>query len=230
MNTIDAIFIIAREDKEPVRCQRLREHLASRGIPAEKIHFCAPTWGSELTSEEVFKYYEPYPDRPVPCFTYKGHALTKPEISLALNFWAAVDKAIAMGTRRVITFESDVILRPDFCQRLGEALNQRDDWDYVSLSDGVGTHAERPDRNQSFYAPSGLFPAPNQWCFRTTDSMLFKTDYLRRLRQTAFPLREALDWELNYQNMLNAGRAFWIEPHVIEQQTCKGVLVSSLQG
>lgn len=230
MNTIDAILVIAREDKEPARCQRLRQHLASRGIPASKVHFCAPTWGSELSSAQIFQHYEPYPDRPVPCFTYKGHSLTKPELSLILNFWAAVDKAIALDTKRVIIFESDVILRPDFIKRLEVALAQRDDWEYVSLSDGVGTHAPRLDQNASAYAPSVLCPAPHQWCFRTTDSMLFKTDYLRRLRQTAFPCREALDWELNYQNMLNHGRAFWIEPHIIEQQTCKGILVSSLQG
>jgi GR25 family glycosyltransferase involved in LPS biosynthesis len=228
MASIDAYIIIANPLKESARIKRLEKHLLERGIDSGKIHYCAPTWSDTLTTEQIFKYYDPYPVRPAPCFTYKGHCLTKGEISLVLNFWAAAELAISLGTKRVIIFESDVMLREDFLKRLEKALENCSQWDYVSLSDGVGTHA--PRANNSFYAESVLLPAPHQFCFRTTDSMLFKTDFLKRIRRTAFPFRECLDWELNYQNMINGGRAFWIEPHIVEQQTMKGILTTSLAG
>lgn len=228
LESIGAYLIIASRDKEPERCKRLETHLTKNGIPLSKIHYVAPTWSDTLTSQEIFKHYDPFAQRPIPCLTYKGRCLTLGELSLIFNFWAAVDKAIAMNIENVIIFESDVILRPDFTERLQTVLDKDDRWDYISLSDGVGTHA--PRENTSLYAESVLLPAPHQFCFRTTDSMLFKTDFLRKIRRTAFPCRECLDWELNYQCMINNGRAFWIEPHIVEQQSLKGILTSSLRG
>jgi len=226
MESIDAVFIIANKEKEAKRATRVLKHLLLRGIPENKIHFVAPTWSDTLTSDQIFSHYDPFAQRKVPCFTYKGRCLTLGEISLSLNFWAAVDKAIAMNLQRVIIFESDVMLREDFIKRL-EVINDFTSWDYISLSDGVGTHA---GPNESFYSESKLHQSPYWHCFRTTDSMLFNVDFLKRMRQTAFPLRECLDWELNYQLMINKGRAYWIEPHIVEQQTMKGIIHSSLCG
>jgi hypothetical protein len=58
--------------------------------------------------------------------------------------------------------------------------------------------------------------------------MLFRVDILRRMRRTAFPFSECLDWELNYQLGSNGGVALWVEPHLIEQGTVKQRMISSL--
>lgn len=109
-------------------------------------------------------------------------------------------------------------------------LNKREGgWDFVSLSDGVGTHADRPDlKTNSVYAPVGLYKPPHPFPFRCTDSMLFRVEILKKMRRTAFPFSECLDWELNYQLGSNGGIALWVEPHLVEQGTVKQRMLTSL--
>jgi hypothetical protein len=108
-------------------------------------------------------------------------------------------------------------------ERLTEMMDllETREWDFVSLSDGVGTHAERPDGSNSIFAKTGVYKPPHQFPFRCTDSMLFRVDILRRMRPQAFPFRECLDWELNYQLGSIGGKALWVEPHLVEQGTVK---------
>jgi hypothetical protein len=189
----------------------------------------APTWGDQL--EDVFDVYDPYIKRECPYLCWKGRAMLPGEISLILNFWAGVDHAIEHGHRIVVFLESDVFLRDDFSVRMGDLIRLLENraWDYVSLSDGVGTHAERPDlKTQSIYAETGVYVAPHQFPFRCTDSMLFRVEFLKKMRRTAFPFRECLDWELNWQLGVNGGVALWVEPHLVEQGTCKNRMITSL--
>ena len=229
-SSIDAIYLLCHPEEESSRWQRLQEHLVLRGVPKEKWVSMAPTWGDQL-KEDVFDVYDPFAPRECAYLCWKGRALSKGEISLILNFWCGVDHALEHGYKTVIFLESDVFLRDDFTPRLGDLMNLLDTraWDFVSLSDGVGTHAERFDlKTESVYAPTGVYPSPHQYPFRCTDSMLFRVDFLRKMRRNAFPFRECLDWELNYQLALHGGIALWVEPHLVEQGTCKGRMISSL--
>jgi len=223
---IDALYLLCHREKESNRWQRLEAHLYKRGIPHSKVVPMAPTWGDQL-SENVFSVYDPFLPRPCPFLSWKGRALSLGEISLVLNFWSGVDHAIQNQFKTVIFFESDVFLRDDFCPRLGELLNllKPIDWDFVSLSDGVGTHAEP---NTSVFAKTSIHKPPHQCPFRCTDSMLFNVDFLRKIRGRAFPFRECLDWELNYQLGSIGGKAFWVEPHLVEQGTSKHRMTSLL--
>jgi hypothetical protein len=230
-SSIDAVYLLCHPEKEVSRWQRLQEHLAERGVPKEKWVVMAPTWGDNL-GDLVFELYDPFiPRAGCPYLCWKGRALLPGEISLVLNFWCGVDHALDHNYRNVLFLESDVILRDDFTPRLSDLMRtlERRPWDFVSLSDGVGTHAERPDlKTNSVFAPTGVYPPPHQFPFRCTDSMLFRVDILRKMRRTAFPFRECLDWELNYQLGINGGVALWVEPHLVEQGSCKGLMVTSL--
>jgi hypothetical protein len=232
---IDAVYLLCHPEKEPSRWQRLQEHLLRRGVPKEKWVIMGKTWGDKL-NESVFQLYDPFiPRGNCPYLSWKGRALSLGEISLVLNFWLGVDDAIEKGYNHVVFLESDVFLRDDFSKRMGELMaillskEKPMAWDFVSLSDGVGTHAVRPDLNtNSVFAATGVYKPPHQFPFRCTDSMLFRVEFLKKIRRTAFPFRECLDWELNYQLGSNGGVALWVEPHLVEQGTVKGRMLTTL--
>jgi hypothetical protein len=229
-DAVKKVYVLCHPVKEEARFKRLMPHLLAVGIPADRIEVCAPTWGADLTVEEIFAAYNPYMKREVPTLTFKGAGLSRGEISLGLNF-AAVLKAVSeVATSEadlVITLESDVWLREDFVPRLVALLaDAKEPWDYISLGEGVGTRP--PGVPASYYAPSKAYKPPHQWIFRCTDSMLFTTDYMKRLNRTFLPFREIIDWEMNYQLMLHKGKALWADPPLAEQGTCNSRLVTSL--
>jgi hypothetical protein len=226
---IDAVYVLCHPEKEISRWQRLQVHLRERGVPAEKVVCMGKTWGSEL-DESVFELYDPFLPRPCPYFVWKGRCLSLGEISLILNFWLGVDHALKNNYTNVLFFESDVFLRDDFSKRLGDLMKllNMTDWDFVSLSDGVGTHAQREDKLNSIYSKTAICKPPHQYPFRCTDSMLFRVEFLKKIRGTAFPFRECLDWELNFQLGIHKGIALWVEPHLVEQGTCKNRMISTL--
>ena len=231
-SAIDAIYLLCHPEKEPSRWQRLLKHLQERGVPQEKLVCIGKTWGDQL-DEKVFDLYDPFLQRGCPYLSWKGRALSLGEISLVMNFWIGVDHALERDYKHVIFLESDVFLRDDFTRRLGDLMTllqaREAGWDFVSLSDGVGTHAERLDLNtNSVYALTGVYKPPHQFPFRCTDSMLFRVEILKKMRRTAFPFSECLDWELNYQLGSNGGIALWVEPHLVEQGTVKNRMMTTL--
>ena len=219
---IDKVFLLVHTVHEKERYERLIPHFLERGIPSDKLICCAPTWGSELTSEMIFQVYEPYSRESVPVFTWKARCLSKGEISLVLNFYAAAKQAVEEGHKTVLIFESDTWLRDDFVSRLTDLLDdlKSKEWDFVSLGEGVRTRP--PNCDPSFYAKTKAYVPPHQFVFRCTDSMLFQVSYLQRILQTLLPFRECLDWELNIQTMAHKGKAFWADPPLAEQGTAVG--------
>jgi len=228
---IDAIYLLCHPEKEHSRWQRLQELLAKHGVPKEKCFNMGKTWSNDI-NENAFDIYDPFvPRKGCPYLSWKGRALIKGEISLVINFWLGVDHALDNNYRHVLFLESDVFLRCDFSERLDSLMSilEKRPWDFVSLSDGVGTHAKRDDiQRDSIFAPTGVFKPPHQFPFRCTDSMLFRVEFLRKMRRTAFPFRECLDWELNYQLAIHQGIALWVEPHLVEQGTAKGRMMTTL--
>lgn len=234
---VRAVYVLCHPEHEKARWDRLYPHLLERGIPADRIRICAPTWGSEMTAEQIFGLYDPFLKRgSTPILTFKGFGLTRGEISLGANFCAAVaDSVHRKDDGFIITLESDVWLRADFVPRLRDLLADLEAqkgeegkaiWDYVSLGEGVGTRP--PGAPASYYAPTRAYKPPHQWVFRCTDSMLFTSGYLQRLSRTMIPFREIIDWEMNFQLMLNKGVARWADPPLAEQGTCYARLATSL--
>lgn len=144
---VRAVYVLCHPVKEKARWERLLPHLLKRGVPADRIRLCAPTWGTDLTPEVIFRVYDPFLKRgKLPAFSFKGAGLTLGEISLGLNFAAAVRDAVGCGgpaaavrdavassksdggsqdpqkPEYFITLESDVWLREDFVPRLRATL------------------------------------------------------------------------------------------------------------
>lgn len=249
---VRAVYVLCHPQKEKARWERLLPHLLSRGIPQDRIRVCAPTWGSDLTPEQIFAVYDPFLKRGnLPTFSFKAAGLTRGEISLGLNFVAAVKDIVSRGLGvspdagspdagspdagspddLYITLESDVWLREDFVPRLTDLISSAEDltrsWDYISLGEGVGTRP--PNVPPSYYAPCRAYKPPHQWVFRCTDSMLFRKSFLDRFSQSMIPFKEIIDWEMNFQlSFLHKGAPLWADPPLAEQGTCYNRLATSL--
>ena len=221
---IDQVYVLGHKTYEPKRVDRVLSQLQKNSCPTNKVTICAPTWGKELTSEDCFKVYDPWLNRPYPAFVFKSRALTKGEISLVMNFNAAIRDAIEKKYTQILILESDVMLRDDFKNRFKQLLDQLEGklWDYVSLSDGVGTHAKGIQFGE-WYATQSVVPAGSPFPFRCTDSMLFHRHFFEKIATTLIPFRDCLDWELNYQHWHHKAIVLWAEPHLIEQGSIKRV-------
>lgn len=215
---IRKVYVLCHPDHESGRYEQLLRNLLDTGIPKERIVISAPTWGSSLSPDECFAVYDPFLKRgSLPTFTFKGAGLSRAEISLALNFYTAIQSAADLSGGAVITLESDAWLRSDFVPRLrdlmADLIGKR--WDYVSLGEGVGTRP--PEAPASYYATTKAWKPPHKSVFRCTDSMMFTVEFLKKLKDTFVPFKEIIDWELNFQMMLHGGTALWADPPLAEQ-------------
>ena len=223
-------------EHEPIRYQLLLRQLKRTEVPIDRIHWVRGPWGSELTSADFFKVYDPFRPRfgMTTALSFKSAALLRGEVSLVLSFYTALCEALEAYKDQdtFIFFESDVVLREDFMERLETVLKDANGiadgkWDYISLGEGVGT---RPAGATSYFAPTTLFTPPHQFVFRCTDSMLFRRSFLEKLRQTLLPCRECLDWELNIQAMLHRGVSLWADPPLVEPGSGRWRSASLLPG
>jgi hypothetical protein len=221
---LKAAYVLCNPKKEEKRFKRLIPHLMMRGIPGEKLKVCAPTWSDTLDDTNfIFKVYDPYLKRGnLPTFSFKAARLSKGEISLILNFFTAIQTASKdlSENESIMILESDVFLRRDFVPRLQQiyADVSGQEWDYISLSEGVGTRP--PGAPASYYADTKTYAPPHCWVFRCTDSMLLHKRFIDKLVKTLIPFKECLDWELNFQLMFHGGKALWADPPLVEQGTC----------
>ena len=222
------VYVLCHPEKEKARFERLVPHLLMRGIPKDRLRFCAPTWGDSLENNLIFKVYDPYLQRgDLPPFSFKSARLSKGELSLILNFYAAISSAAKelSGNEVAIFLEADVYLRQDFTSRLAmilEEANKRSaakPWSYISLGDGVSTRP--PGCAKSMYGPARVYDPPHQWVFRCTDSMLLSGEFIRGLAKSLIPFNDALDWELNFQAMLHGATSLWADPPLVEQGTTR---------
>jgi hypothetical protein len=88
----------------------------------ECVHWVRGPWGSEISAADVLKVYDPFYVRHGfnMAMSFKSAALLRGEVSLVLTFYVAVQEALALAGQPEIFlfFESDVVLRPDFLERL----------------------------------------------------------------------------------------------------------------
>lgn len=228
------IYILCHPEHEPIRYQLLLSQLKNiSNIPnIPKIHWVRGPWGSELKSEDFFKVYDPFRPRfgMTNALCFKSAALLRGEVSLVLSFYTALCEALETYPEQqaFIFFESDVVLRPDFMERLKAILADPRPWDYISLGEGVGT---RPvGASPSYFAPTTLFTPPHQFVFRCTDSMLLSRSFLEKLRGSLLPCRECLDWELNIQMLVHKGISLWADPPLVEPGSGRWRSLSLLPG
>jgi hypothetical protein len=147
----------------------------------------------------------------------RSEGLLAAEVSLGLGLHLAVQKCLEMKDQDTfLIFESDVVLRDDFVERLRGVLKMAGnaEWDYIGL--GEGQNARPPQHEEGYFGPTMLCKPPHNFVFRGTDSMLFRRSFLEKLSQTLIPMREIMDWEMNIQMMVHKGVSLWADPPLVE--------------
>jgi len=232
---IPHVYIMCNPHYEPERYRFLQDHLKARGIPLNKTHFVWTKWGKELSSKEFFAAYDPYNHKfgVKTNLSFQSAALSRGEVSLIVTFYEVIRQVLEHAHERVIVFESDVVLRPDFLPRLESVLKGlpgegEGGWDYVSLSEGVGTRPKEVEPAATYFGPQKLFKPPHQWVFRCCDSNLFHLRFLKKVWGTLLPCRECLDWEMNLQMLVHKGVPLWTDPPLSEPATGRGRYATSL--
>lgn len=230
-NEIDCVYVIGHVKYEEKRVKRVLQQLAELQCPREKVAVCAPTWGKELSNEQCFGVYDPWLERNFPCFVFKSRGLSKGEISLNLNFHSAIVDAAKKQHKTIMVLESDVLFRNDFLMRFPILMQKaaQVNYDYISLSDGTGTHNDSCTMQNIHTRPQELYPGKMPFPFRCTDSMILQQNFIGFLAQQLLPFRDCLDWELNFRILQFQGKSFWAEPHLIEQASLKRVEGSILE-
>lgn len=233
LDWLPPILILCHPEYEPIRYKLLCDHLPKHGIPLDKVRWIRGPWGSTLTSEQFFACYDPFRPRLSSelAMCFKSAGLLRGEVSLILTFREAVSQALALNTETVLIFESDIVLREDFVPRLQRLLDQatnRNDWDYISLGEGVGTRPE--GHSFSYFTNTELYDPKTPWAFRCTDSMVFRRRFLAVLHHTLREFRECLDWELNAHLQATGAKALWADPPLVEPGSGRWRFLSLLPG
>ena len=179
-----------------------------------------------LSVEEALRVYNPWVDRKPIEFRRNefSYNLKLSEISLVLNWAKAAEAAVKAGHDVVLFLESDVRFHDKFLEDLESSMKLlKDDWDFLSLSQGGGLRPKRDEGDTSLR----WYKAPYYFHTRTTDAMIFKGSMLQKIQKTLYPFAEVNDWELNYQLTLHSSQSYWLDPPILFQGSGKNGMYST---
>jgi glycosyl transferase family 25 len=153
----------------------------------------------------------------------EGSAM-KRQMSLTLKHLQAWRLALARGQRRILVFEDDVILHPDFTARLREAMRAADGLAPGWLVFLGGADAKVPD--WFFLHPGPLIPLVNT----TTEAYVTDLDACRRRVAwcEAHKIRHPADQLLTHVDRQESIRQYWPPEPLVEQGSVTGIFDSAL--
>jgi hypothetical protein len=226
---IDHLYILCDPQEEYDRASYLRSWFQTKGLDSDCWSFVNKCYGNKLSAAEAHAAYNPFVDRrPIePMRSFNSYNMKPSEISLCINWEHFARTAITAGHKCVMMFESDVLFKDDFLERLAEAMVALGDhkWDFLSISAGADLRPRRPTGDTKL----DWFPPTNPYFHtRTCDAMIFKVSILEKIVGTFFPVAEVLDWELNYQLTLHHSQSLWLDPPIIKQGSADGIYKTTL--
>lgn len=225
---IDHTYILCDPVREPERAAYLQTWFDSQSIDPSAYTMKLSCYGSDMTGEKAIAVYDPWRVRKPIEQGSSGwsHNLKPSEISLIVNWAHLAQMAVDAGHSVVMMFESDVLFKDDFMNKLSTAIASLQDteWDFLSISAGANLRPKRPvgELQQKW------FHVPGYYHTRTCDAMIFKVSMLKKILSTLFPFGDVLDWEMNYQLTLHSSKSFWLDPEIIVQGSGTGVYPTSL--
>jgi GR25 family glycosyltransferase involved in LPS biosynthesis len=149
--------------------------------------------------------------------------LTPAEIAVGISHAEAFRRIAAREPEWGFVFEDDVLLDPDFAERLDVYLPELPpDADLVFVGTCCGLHANDVEPGVHFYRQGD----PSSRC---CDSYLVSRRAARILAKAAVPFVVTMDWELSYHAARHDLHVYWLEPPLAVQGSETGAYASSLR-
>lgn len=209
MINLDRVYIICSEKYEADKYEKWKQWLKLNNINGEISFY---KWGSELTQEEVDSYVvrDGTLERLYPWRT--GYPIRNSEASIAINFIKIFEDAHKKGYNRILTLESDVLLHPDFINKINETLKITEEANLNVLSIGCGMGYRVKSENGD-----NIIVGTNQ--FRCADSLIFTRAAIDYYYTYLKQIRVPVDEEFTRSVQENHISIYWLEPPIVIQQS-----------
>jgi glycosyl transferase family 25 len=205
---VDAVFVISVRSFED-RVEHMRAEMARFGITFEWVFDFDP---DAIPAELLARVFAP-------------SDLRLPHKSLVLKHVATWRACFERGYRRVLVFEDDVVLGPDFPQVLAQAMRETESLDtpyLVYLGCGDNRYAPGAATSPSMLLPGGPLSA--------ADAIVFDREAARRRLRWLDQNRvtRPADWLMREIDAECGVLHYWLREPVVEQGSMNGRFASSL--
>lgn len=146
------------------------------------------------------------------------------EISCSMKHWLAWRDIQRNATPIAVVLEDDVILVPDFVDRLHDGLARTPaGWDIICF--GYGSHMRVPERT-----PDQTVYRMRPGRMKCTDSYFITGRAALLLVEALLPFSQPLDWEMTYWMNKFDLNVYWWDPPITLQGSQNGSYQSLVQG
>ena len=206
---VDAVFVLSvRSFKE--RIAHIQQELAKHGIAFEWIFEYD---ADELTPQLIESTFAP-------------SDLGRPQQSLVLKHIETWRRCVDRGYRRVLVFEDDAMLAPDFAQAFSDAMSAADALErpyMVYLGCGDNKYAQATlDTDSPLVLPDVPLPAADAIVFDQRAARL-RLDYVAQRRIT-----RPADWLMREADAAMGVVQYWLRRPIVEQGSMNGRFASVL--
>jgi glycosyl transferase family 25 len=198
--------------------------LTVRGYTGRQAHIERQLAAHGIAFRFVFAHDVPDMDPALVAATFGPSDLRPPHQSLVLKNIQVWRDAVAQGHARVLVFEDDAVLAPDFAARFDEAMRAA-----VQLAPGWmlflgGVDTKVPDRYFLSAGPLVELPmATAEGCVHDALAMRRRLQWLESHRVTL-----AADHLVKHIDAAQGTRQFWLRHPVVEQGSVVGLFDSEL--
>ncbi len=224
MPSIDRIFVIGNEEREPERCKYLTSYFNENNI---QVEWFQPTYSSCLTSEELDTYVSTN-------WSLHNRPLRMSEISLFLNFIYIFKRILSEHKKgHFLILESDVIFYHSLSLYLEKLLPHLETVNADCASIGMGCNLLPPKINHL----SSEFQLVKMTKTRCTDALLFSyagiqkfMKYFDEFMESFGSINEPIDnfFETFFRKDLSY-QYIWVYPSICVQGSQTGQYTSSIQ-
>lgn len=206
---VDAVYVLSVKSFAQ-RIKHIETEMAKHGIA---FRFMFEHDASELDENLVSN-------------VFAASSMKKTHQSLVLKNIQVWRDAVARNYRRVLVFEDDAVLRPEFTRRFVEAMRAADTLPPGWMIFLGGLDAKVPDRY--FLEPGPLVKLPiatTEGCVHDLEAMRRRLDWLENNRVTL-----SVDYLMRRIDAEQGTQQFWLRHPVVEQGSVTGIFDSYLDG